>query len=134
MTEDSGPQWIQKEQVLRIHDLQLERHGGLSGLRDEGLLESAISRPKNHHAYERENDLFVLAALYAEAITKNHPFNDGNKRSAHATADLFLYVNGRDLEVGDVKAHIALFENLAAGKVSLEELVLFYRNNTTAIS
>ena len=131
MTEDS-PKWISKVQVLRIHELQIERHGGFPGLRAGGLLESAMARPQNHYVYG-ETDVFVLAALYAGGIAQNHPFKDGNKRTAHATADLFLYIHGYDLEVGDVAAHVAFFERVASGSVSREELAKFYRETVRAL-
>ena len=131
MTEEPEPRWINKEQVLRIQELQIERHGGLEGIRDVGLLESAIFRPQHHYVYQAERNLFAFAALYAEGIIKNHPFNDGNKRTAHTCAALFLMANGYELQVGDEAAHLALFEDLAAGKVTHEELTAFYRDNVT---
>lgn len=125
-----APRWIHTEQVLRIHELQIERHGGLEGLRDFGLLESAVARPRNHFEHGERSE-FVLAAIYAHALASNHPFVDGNKRVAHATADLFLYLRGHDLEVGDVDEHAAFFEGVAAGKATVEQIAEFLRIKST---
>ncbi len=130
MTEASEPKWISKAQALFIHDQSIVRHGGGAGMRDEGLLESALARAENFYAYG-EKDLRMLAAAYAEGIARNHPFVDGNKRTAYAVAGLFLYLNGLTLQIPDTKAQITLFENVAAGHVSKEELAEFYRSNTT---
>lgn len=130
MTEVSNPKWISKAQALFIHDQSIIRHGGGTGIRDEGLLESALARPENFYAYG-ERDLCMLAAAYAEGIARNHPFVDGNKRTAYAIAGLFLYLNGLTLQIPDTEAQITLFENVAAGHVSKEELAEFYRSNTT---
>ncbi len=132
MSEDLEPKWISKEQVLRIHETTIEQQGGLSGVRDEGLLESALAHPENFYAY-REQDIFELDAAYAEGIARNHAFVDGNKRTAYETADLFLYKNGHDLGIKDEKEQIAFFENFAAGHVSREEMAEFYRQNTRKI-
>jgi death-on-curing protein len=86
MTE---PKWITRQQVEFIHEAVIEMGGGANGLRDTALLESALSRPKNQHAYG-ETDTFELAASYAEAISRNHAFVDGNKRTAFYAAADFL--------------------------------------------
>lgn len=130
MTGATAPRWLSKAQVLYIHDVAIKRHGGSFGLRDEGLLESALARAENYYAYG-EVDLFLLAAVYAEGIARNHPFVDGNKRTAYTAAGLFLYVHGYTLIVASVPAQIALFERVAAGQVSLAELAEFYRHQTT---
>ena len=132
MSEDPEPKWISKEQVLRIYERTIEQQGGLYSICDKGLLESALARPENLYAY-KEQDIFELAAAYAEGIVRNHPFVDGNKRTAYETADLFLYKNGHDLGIKDEKEQIAFFENLATGHVSREELAEFYRQNTQKI-
>jgi death-on-curing protein len=85
---------------------------------------------KNFYAYG-EKDICMLAAAYAEGIARNHPFVDGNKRTAYAVAGLFLFLNGLALQIPDTKEQITLFENVAAGHVSKEELAEFYRSNTT---
>ncbi len=130
MTNPATPKWLRKAQVLYIHEAAIKRHGGSFGLRDEGLLESALARAENYYAYG-EVDLFLLAAAYAEGIARNHPFIDGNKRTAYIAAGLFLYVHGWHVIVASVPAQIALFERVAAGQVSLEELAEFYRHHTT---
>lgn len=132
MSEEAEPRWISKEQVLRIHEKTIEQQGGLSGIRDNGLLESALARPENFYSYG-EHDRFSLAATYAEGIARNHPFADGNKRTAYETADFFLFQNGYDLEIKDIKKQITFFENFAAGSISREELTEFYRQNTRLI-
>lgn len=129
MNEDAEPKWISKEQVLHIHEKTIELQGGLSGIRDSGLLESALARPENFYTYGEQN-IFELAATYAEGIARNHPFADGNKRTAYGAAGLFLYQNGYDLDVKDVKEQITFFENFAAGNVSREEMAEFYRENS----
>jgi death on curing protein len=124
-----APKWISKEQVLYIHEAAIKKHGGSFGVRDIGLLESALARPENFYAYG-EQDLFLLAAAYAEGIARNHPFIDGNKRTAYTAAGLFLHVNGCVLVVPSVSEQIRLFENLAMGQVSRKELAQFYRETT----
>lgn len=129
MNKGTVPRWISKKQVLYIHERAIEKYGGSFGLRDVGLLESALARPENFYAYG-EQDLFLLAVAYAEGIARNHPFIDGNKRTAYATAGLFFYVNGYILKVISVSEQITLFENLAMGQVSRADLAHFYRQNT----
>lgn len=97
------PRWLSKVAVLAIHGRLLAEHGGASGLRDEGLLESALSAPKNHFEYEQA-DVFQLAAAYAFALTSNHPFVDGNKRTSFAAAGIFLELNGCRLEAAEPDA------------------------------
>ena len=88
------------------------------------------TEPKNTWHYKPNSTLFEIASSLGVGIAKNHPFIDGNKRTAYAAAGLFLYVNGYALAVPSVSAHITLFENLAMGQVSREELAHFYRQNT----
>lgn len=111
----SGPVWLPKPIILRIHDRQIELFGGLAGMRDEGLLESALSRPVNAHAYGEE-DAFNLAGLYAAGIIGNHPFLDGNKRTGYVAALTFLRVLGWTLAVPD-EERIAKTLLLAAGDI-----------------
>lgn len=105
------------------------RHGGLPGIRDAGLLESALSRPKNFYTYGEE-DIFILAAAYAEGIVRNHPFVDGNKRTAYGVAGLFLGQSGYDLGIKNAQAQITFFENFAAGNVTRDAMAAFYRQNS----
>ncbi len=88
------PEWVNPDVILAIHDEQLAEHGGLPGVRDLGLLQSALARPRNLFAYSPQTTLWQLAAAYALAITKNHPFLDGNKRTAWVVCALFLELNG----------------------------------------
>mgnify|MGYP001574855006 CR=1 FL=1 len=91
-----APRWLSAAAVLAIHERLIAEHGGAAGLRDERLLESALASPLNHLAYA-DADLFGLAAAYASALTRNHPFHDGNKRVAAAATIMFVYLNDRDL-------------------------------------
>jgi len=93
------------------------------------LLESALARAEHFYAYG-EDDLYILAATYAEGIARNHAFVDGNKRTAYSVAGLFLHLNGQALQIISVEEQIKLFEGVAAGKVSREELATFYKANT----
>src|SRR5262245_5063012 len=96
------PIWILKEVVLKIHDAQLAEHGGAVGVRDNGLLESALQHPQNLYAYGQPT-LFELAAAYAERIAKNHPFVDGNKRTAYVVMALFLRINNYEITAAKVE-------------------------------
>ena len=94
------PIWVPREVVLATHDELLNRFGGLSGVRDEGLFESALQQPQNLYSYGGSN-LFGMAAAYATGIIKNHPFLDGNKRIGFMTAYIFLGANGQGLEASE---------------------------------
>ncbi len=98
----SEPFWLAKAAILELHAASLRRYGGPEGLRDEGLLESALMRPRNIHSYSGEGDRARLAAAYAYGIAKNHPFVDGNKRAALAAALAFLDRNGFDVDADPV--------------------------------
>ena len=126
MTE---PRWISRRALERLHDESLKEYGGAEGLRDAGLLESALARPKNLHAYEDERDLFRLAAAYAFGRAKNHPFVDGNKRAAFVAAALFLSLNGISLEADQAEAALVTFD-LAAGKLKEREFAEWLRRNS----
>ena len=107
---------------------QIQSHGGLAGLRDEGALESALARPRNRFAYGRKPDLATLAAAYAFGLARDHPFQDGNKRIAFVTAVVFLGLNGYDLEVSDEDV-VANIVALAAGRLSEAKLAAWIRRN-----
>ena len=124
----SEPVWLRLEAILAAHDDQLAEHGGGSGIRHQGLLESALARPLNLHAYG-EPSLPRLAAAYAFGIAKNHPFVDGNKRTALVAAELFLGLNGHDLTASDAQC-VEEFLALAAGEVSEEELAAWVGRNS----
>ncbi|VAV96940.1 Death on curing protein, Doc toxin [hydrothermal vent metagenome] len=118
----SEPVWIKDDVVLAIHRRQLAEHGGGEGMRDSGLLESALNKPKNLYHYRNpEPDLALLAASYAYGIAKNHPFVDGNKRTAFVVCRLFLKLNGTDLTATQEEKY-NIFLKLAAGDLSEQEL------------
>lgn len=96
------PKWLTKRMVLAIHDEAVEMFGGTAGIRNDGLLESALSRPQHRFADESEATLFDLAASLCHGICKNHPFLDGNKRTALLSARAFLFLNGHALEPSEV--------------------------------
>lgn len=96
------PKWLTKRMALAIHDEAVEMFGGTAGIRDDGLLESALSRPQNRFADESEATLFDLAASLCHGICKNHPFLDGNKRTALLSARAFLFLNGHAFEPNEV--------------------------------
>jgi death-on-curing protein len=114
------PVWLDTEIALAIHDRQLAEHGGAAGLRDQGALESALARPTNRWAYG-ERDLCVLAAAYGFGFARNHPFADGNKRTAWVLARLFLALNGIRISYLPEEA-IRMVLALAAGELSEVEL------------
>ncbi|MBZ0161401.1 MAG: type II toxin-antitoxin system death-on-curing family toxin [Notoacmeibacter sp.] len=114
--------------IEELHAEQLKLHGGASGLRDEGMLESALARPEQKHHYG-ENDLFVLAAAYLFGIAKNHPFVDGNKRIAFVAADTFLYFNGLSLEADQFDV-IAFVLAVAAGEIDEDGAARFLRDHS----
>ena len=113
------PIWIPKEVILPMHDKLLHRYGGSDGIRDEGLLESALSRPQQLFHYE-QSTLFSIAASYAFGIIKNHPFIDGNKRTGFMSAYTFLAANGHRLIATEEDA-LRMTAGLAASVVSEQE-------------
>ncbi|MCB5190756.1 type II toxin-antitoxin system death-on-curing family toxin [Methylobacillus arboreus] len=119
--------WLDKQLLLVLHDESLAEHGGDSGMRDEGLLDSALARPINLANYESP-DYADLAAAYCYGIAKNHPFIDGNKRAALLAAGLFLLLNGRKLTASQADATLTI-ENMAAGGISELELADWLRRN-----
>lgn len=112
----SEPRWVSKQALLLLHGDSLAEHGGLEGLRDEGLLDSALARPLNLHAHEDVTDIPRLAACYAAGVARNHPFVDGNKRAGFMAMGLFLKLNGLDLRADKVDATRAMMA-LAAGEI-----------------
>ena len=108
--------WISKRALLLLHDESLAQHGGASGIRDDGLLESALARPENLFAYGSP-DIVELAASYAYGLAKNHPFVDGNKRAAFLATGLFLALNGQRLVVAQAEAAVMVLD-LAAGEIT----------------
>jgi death-on-curing protein len=114
------PRWLNKAVALAIHDRQLAEHGGGVGVRDDAMLESALARPINRWAYGDE-DPASLAAAYAFGVARNHPFVDGNKRTAWVLARLFLARNGYELVIQAPDA-IAVMLALAAGELSEQKM------------
>jgi death-on-curing protein len=126
MTE---PVWLAKEALLLLHRESLRQFGGADGVRDEGLLDSALARPLNRFAYEEERDLCRLAAAYAKGIAQNHPFVDGNKRAALAAAGVFLMLNGMELVAEPGMVTVAVLD-LAAGEMTEDEFAAWLRDHT----
>ncbi|MGE0024429.1 MAG: type II toxin-antitoxin system death-on-curing family toxin [Hyphomicrobium sp.] len=126
----SEPRWLTKEQVIRMHAEQLVIFGGPAGLRDEGMLESALGRPRNKWAFG-ETDNAVLAAAYAFGIARNHPFVDGNKRAAFLAAMTFPRKNGIAFAPDAAEATVAIM-GLAAGEIDEDGLTRWIRDNWPA--
>ena len=121
--------WIGIQLVHAIHDRQLSEHGGLSGVRDEGAVESALARPQNLAAYG-DPDAAALAAAYAYGLARNHGFSDGNKRTAWVVSRLFLADNGHRLRFEPMDA-VRLVEGIAGGTISEEVLASWFRERLT---
>lgn len=122
--------WLGKRLVLAIHDRQLAEHGGSAGVRDEGLLESALARAQQLYAYgDPTPDLADLAASFAYGLARNHPFVDGNKRTAYAACLTFLALNGVDL-AADAEEKYLSFLALGEGRISVGELAKWLRTHS----
>ncbi len=122
------PKWIPRLVVEAIHDELTREHGGLSGLRDEGLLEASLARPRHQWAYRTKVDHAQLAAAYAFALARNHPFRDGNKRVAFVTAVTFLELNGRTFDAPEEDVISTMF-SLAAGKTTEAAMARWLRKH-----
>ena len=125
MTE---PRWITQRGLMLLQEESLAEHGGLAGIRDAGMLESALARPRNLFAYDGISDLARLASSYAFGIAKNHPILDGNKRAAFAAAGLFLLKNGMELSAAQPEAY-AFVMGLASSEIGEEEFAGWIRAN-----
>lgn len=123
--------WIHLGEAMAIHAEQIAEHGGLDGIRDQGLFESAMARPENLAAYG-EPDVCDLAAAYAFGLARNHPFADGNKRTAFVVSATFLILNGRDLTATEVEV-VETFLRLAAGELPEAELADWFRARSRTI-
>lgn len=119
--------WIATEVALAAHGEQLAEHGGADGVRDAGALESAMMRPRNLADYGQP-DIAALAAAYAFGIARNHPFVDGNKRTAAVVAETFLDLNGHALSASDAELVVAIL-TLAEGDLSEDELADWFRQH-----
>lgn len=119
--------WIEHALAVALHDRQLAEHGGSGGLRDEGLLKSALARPQQLSAYgDPPPDLADLAASLAYGLARNHPFVDGNKRTAHVCYRTFLLLNGAELLAGDEEKFLAILA-LAEGKLGEQDFAAWLR-------
>ncbi|MBL0889514.1 MAG: type II toxin-antitoxin system death-on-curing family toxin [Gemmatimonadaceae bacterium] len=120
------PRWVPRLVLDTVHLDQLREHGGLLGIRDENALKAALARPQQRHHDEPDSDLATLAAAYAFGLTRAHPFNDGNKRTAFLTAMIFLGLNGKDLNATE-EAVVQVVTALAAGSLAEASLAEWLR-------
>ncbi len=126
--------WISKQALVLLHGESLATHGGREGMRDEGLLESALMRPQNIVAYadaDNPPDAAALAASYGVGLAKNHPFVDGNKRAAFLAVGLFLYLNGLRLQATQTDATLTMLA-VAAGDITEEAFAAWLREHAVA--
>jgi len=121
--------WLHREFIFAAHHAQLSEHGGTDGLRDEGLLGSALARPMNLAAYEDQPSLQALAAAYLFGIAKNHPFVDGNKRVAYAAAEAFLILNGLKVTASQLEKYEMVIR-VASGQTEEPEIVHWLETHT----
>lgn len=122
--------WLDRAVLIAAHDEQLAEHGGAAGFRDEGLFDSALARPLNLANYESP-DVSALAASYAVALAKNHPFVDGNKRTAFVAMELFLWLNGQELNAGDAECVLVMLA-VAGGEWDEATLAAWLRERIAA--
>jgi len=123
--------WLERTAIELLHAESLAEHGGLPGLRDEGLFESALARPQNVHAYEDVSDVLELAAWYGVALAKNHPFNDGNKRIAFIAALVFAGVNGFRIVADQADAAMIMMA-VAEGTAAQPQFAAWLRRHAVA--
>lgn len=119
--------WLHREIILAVHEHQLAEHGGAAGLRDQGLLESALARPENLVAYGKP-DSADLAAAYGYGLSRNHAFIDGNKRTGFVATELFLELNGYALAADDVECVVTMLA-VAAGEITEAEFAAWIRDH-----
>ena len=124
------PKWLTTAIVTAIHDEAIYEFGGLGGIRDIGLLESALDRPRNRLAYEPRTTLFDLAASLCSGLARNHPFLDGNKRTALLAVRAFLFLNGHVLEPGE-EDEVLTMVAVAEGSMTETELAAWLKRNST---
>ena len=122
------PVWLTRLVVEAVHFDQIHEHGGLHGLRDEGLLESALARPQHKWTYKRRPDLVSLAAAYGYGIVRNHPFRDGNKRIAFLAMVIFVGLNGFDLDAEETDVVTAMV-TAASGQLTERQLANWVRKH-----
>ncbi len=123
-----NPQWVDLSVVLAIHEQQIAEHGGSLGIRDLGMIESAMGRPQNLLLYN-DPDIFDLAAAYGYGIAQNHGFIDGNKRTAYVVTRLFLILNGYDISASAVEK-VIIFEKIGQGKIDQPALASWLRSHS----
>ena len=123
------PVWVMPELVLAAHRMLVSEHGGLSGVRDHALLDSALARPQQKAAYESDADIFELAAAYSYGLARNQPFADGNKRIALTIAAVFLELNGFTLNAPEAEA-VIMYQQLAAGELQEDGLAEWLRDSS----
>ena len=128
-----GIRWIPEAAVRAMHAELIAEHGGVEGLRDPGLLSSALARPKNRRAYGKSSSIFDLAAVYGAAMVRNHPFIDGNKRVALMVVYAFLEMNGHRLEAPEAEA-AGIMLALAAGKVDEMALSAWLKQHSVPVA
>lgn len=133
MSELTESFWVPTEVVLALQQQSIDRYGGMHGLRDEGLLDSALMRPQNVAAYNQGSSLFELAACYAFALAKNHPFIDGNKRIAFITCAVFLEYNGYRVTASQEEAY-AMIMAIADGTMHEEITAAWLKDNVEKIN
>jgi death on curing protein len=133
MSALAEPRWIDRSVAELFHDDQLRQHGGLPGLRDRGLLEAALARPRQRFAYEPGLDLADLAAAYAVGLARNHPFVDGNKRLAFLVCAVLLDLNGLSLDVPEAEVVVRM-RQLASGELDEASLAEWLRRGSRARS
>ena len=126
----TGPKWITAAIATAIHDEAIYEFGGLSGVRDQGLLESALDRPRNLLAYEPNSSTYELAAVLCVGIAKNHPFNDGNKRTALLATRAFLFLNGQVLEPSQLE-EVNTLVAVAEGSIDERDLATWLEANSS---
>lgn len=129
MREDGPVRWLTRFIVERMHEQQIAEHGGERGVRDAALIESALARPRNRLTYDEGADLCDLAADYAFGICQNHPFMDGNKRTAFLAAYVFLDLNGVELTADEVDVVVVMMA-LAGGDLDNAGLAAWFRKAT----
>ncbi len=122
------PIWVLQDTAIAAHQMLLAEHGGLSGIRDETLLNSALARPLQHFTYNSDISITELAASYSYGLAKNHPFIDGNKRIALTIAAIFLELNGYSLNAPEAEA-VVIFEKLAAGNLNENNLATWFKDS-----
>ncbi|MGH6741064.1 MAG: type II toxin-antitoxin system death-on-curing family toxin [Bradyrhizobium sp.] len=129
MADEPEPVWLTREQVEGIHESMLASYGGLAGVRDIGALESALGRPMHRWHYGDDTDIAELAAAYGFAVAKNHPFADGNKRTAFVSMATFYEQNGNQLTAPEADV-VVLMVAVASGEISETRLATWLRDNT----